>query len=156
MRRFKQQLPENEVRQILAEATSGVLSIVDIHGIPYGVPLNFVYDGEHSIYFHCATEGRKMECIHHSGRASFCVIGLDDVVPEEFTTYFRSVIAGGCISLVEDESLKIEALQMLCRKYSPDYDSKCEIARGLSRVVILRFDIETMCGKESIELTRER
>lgn len=156
MRRFKQQLPAEEVRQILAEATNGVLSLVDVDGTPYGVPLSFVYDGERTIYFHCACKGRKMECLQHCRQASFCVIALDSIRPEEFTTYFRSVIVGGNVSTVEDESEKIAALLTLCRKYSPDCDCEHEIERGLSHVAILRLDIETMCGKESVELTHER
>ena len=49
MRRFKQQLPEENAKAILAKATNGVLSLVDSEGVPYGVPINFAYDGKDSI-----------------------------------------------------------------------------------------------------------
>lgn len=156
MRRFKQQLPDTEVRQILLEATNGVLSLSDAEGTPYGVPMSFVYDGQQSIYFHCAREGRKMECVRCCDSASFCIVALDDVQPSRFTTYFRSVIADGRISVVENSDEVVEALRMLGSKYSPGMDSTHEIANALSHVAVLRFDIVSVTGKEAIELTRRR
>lgn len=156
MRRFKQQLPEPEVRQILSEATNGVLSLVGTDGRPYGVPLSFVYDGRGAIFFHCAREGRKIESLRHCRHASFCTVALDDVQPAEFTTYYRSVIAEGRISIIESRDEIIAALRMLGDKYSPAIDSTHEIARALDRVCVLRLDIETVSGKEAIELTRRR
>lgn len=156
MRRFKQQLPDTDVRQILLEATNGVLSLSDAEGTPYGVPMSFVYDGQQSIYFHCAREGRKMECVRCCDSASFCIVALDDVQPSRFTTYFRSVIADGRISVVENSDEVVEALRMLGSKYSPGMDSTHEIANALSHVAVLRFDIVSVTGKEAIELTRRR
>ena len=156
MRRFKQQMPDSEARQILTRATGGVLSLVDAQGKPYGVPMSFVYDGGQAIYFHCAREGRKMDCLRHCDRASFCVVAMDEVVPDEFTTYFRSVIAEGRVAAVEAHGEMVSALRMLCDKYSPGLDSTAEISSGLARVSVLRLDIETLCGKEAVELSRKR
>lgn len=53
MRRFKQQLSNDEALKILKNCKSGVLAVSGDDGYPYTVPLNFVYkDGK--IYFHCA------------------------------------------------------------------------------------------------------
>lgn len=156
MRRFKQQLPDAEARQILDSATNGVLSLVGDNGLPYGVPMSFVFDGAQAIYFHCACEGRKMDCVRHSRRASFCVVAMDEVHPEEFTTYYRSVIAEGRISVVEEHEAMIAALRMLSAKYSPGVDSTHEITGSLDRVAVMRLDVETLVGKEAVELTRRR
>lgn len=156
MRRFKQQLPDNEVRQIVAEASNGVLSLSGADGMPYGVPMSFVYDGRQSIYFHCAREGRKMDCVRHCDRASFCIVAQDDVQPAEFTTYYRSVIAEGRISVVESRDEIVAALRTLGQKYSPGIDSSREITNAIDHVAVLRLDIETMSGKVAIELTRRR
>lgn len=156
MRRSKQQLPDDEVRQILASATNGVLSLTGADGNPYGVPMSFVSDGRQTVYFHCAREGRKMDCVRHCDRASFCIVAMDDVQPHEFTTYYRSVIAEGRISVVDDRDEMVAALRMLAAKYSPGLESGPEIAGSLDRVAVLRFDIGTLCGKEAIELTRRR
>ena len=156
MRRFKQQIPDDEVRRILNDATSGVLSLTDAGGEPYGVPMSFVYDGAQTIYFHCARQGRKMDCLRRDGRASFCVVAQDDVQPEEFTTCYRSVIVGGRAAVVDSGDEIMSALRMLCGKYSPGLDCTDEIAKGIGRVAVVRLDIETMCGKEAVELTRRR
>ena len=157
MRRFRQQLPHAEAEKILTEATNGVLSLTDTDGRPYGVPMSFVYDaGRQAIYFHCAREGRKMDCVRQTGAASFCVVALDDVRPQEFTTYFRSAIVSGKVSVAESRDEMVSALRMLAAKYSPGMDSAPEISKSLDRVAVIRLDIESLTGKEAMELTRKR
>lgn len=54
MRRIRQQLPLEETKQILSEATSGVLSVIGDNGYPYGVPISYVYaDGKIFFTAHC-------------------------------------------------------------------------------------------------------
>ena len=43
MRRFKQQLPEEECVEILNAAYRGFLSVIGENGYPYTIPINFVY-----------------------------------------------------------------------------------------------------------------
>ena len=149
-------MPESETIDILRSASNCVLSLTDPEGGPYGVPLSFAFDGRGALYFHSAVAGRKIDCIRNDGRASVCVIAADDVRPEEFTTYFRSVIASGRISVVDDSDEVLKGLRLLCEKYSPGVDSAAEIASSLPRVAVLRLDIEVLSGKEAIELTRSR
>lgn len=157
MRRFRQQLPEADAIKILDEATDGVLSLTDADGQPYGVPMSFVWDGEGKhIYFHCAPAGRKIDCIAHDGRCSFCVVAQDIIKPEEFTTYFRSVIVQGRVSAVTEMEEMLFGLGLLSAKYSPGVDPEAEISRFIKNVLVLRLDIESITGKESIELVKER
>ena len=62
MRRFKQQLSEEECLEILKTAKRGVLAVLGDEGYPYAVPLDFVYE-DGKIYFHCAKEGHKLDAI---------------------------------------------------------------------------------------------
>lgn len=156
MRRFKQLLPEIDVKTILTKATNGVLSLIDQEEGLYGVPLSFAYDGEGHIYFHSALTGYKIDCISLDSRCSFCVVDQDLIVPEEFTSYFRSVIVKGNIHIVSDSEEIKKGLLLLCDKYSPGIDSDSEISKCLNHVIIMRLDIESMTGKEAIELVRER
>lgn len=156
MRRFKQQLPKEETKEILRKATNGVLCITDYDYRPYGVPMSFIYDGDDSIYFHCALSGRKIECIKHNPNACFTIIDQDEIHPEEFTTYFRSVIVEGLIKIIEDRKEMIEALRLLSTKYSPGIDCEPEIEKGIDRVLILKMEIDSITGKEAIELTVKR
>lgn len=156
MRRFKQLLAVEESKEILLEGTNGVLSLVDYDGEPYGVPLSYAYDGENSIYFHSAAKGYKLDCIAENERCSFCVVGQDKIIPEEFTSYFRSAIVKGFIHIVTEAEEIMKGLLLLCDKYSPGVDPEAEISGCLNRVVVLRLDIQSLTGKEAIELVRKR
>lgn len=155
MRRFKQLLSEQATKEILCNATNGVLSLVDSDGEPYGVPISYVYDGNKCIYFHSAVKGHKMECIAANGRCSFCVVGQDQIMPEEFTTYFRSVIVKGTIHVVTARDEMMKGLLLLCKKYSPGVNPDAEISKCIGHVSVLRLDIDGMTGKEAIELVRK-
>ena len=124
---------------------------------PYAVPISFVYD-DGKLYFHSALSGHKVDAIRHCDKASFCMIAQDDVIPEKYTTEFRSVIAFGRIHIIEDEEEKLAAARLLGNRYNPHQDEALqkEIESGLSRMLAIRFDIEHLTGKESIELTRRR
>ena len=157
MRRKRQQLSNEECVDILTRSTSGVLSLLGDGGYPYGVPVSYVYaDGK--ITIHSAVAGHKVDAVRNNAKCSFCVIEQDDVRPSEFTTYFRSVIAFGKITVVEDDNEKLSSLQMLGRRYSPKEEERLphEIEKSFGHVLVLRIDIEHMTGKEAIELVRAR
>ena len=156
MRRFKQQIPESDAKEILKKATNGVLCLTDYNDRPYGVPMSFIYDDDRSIYFHCALAGRKIECINHNSKVCFTIIDQDEIHPEEFTTYFRSVIVEGNINIIEERNEMITALRLLSVKYSPGIDCEPEIEKGIERVLILKLEIESITGKEAIELIKSR
>lgn len=157
MRRRRQQLGREECERILRKMTSGVLAVCGADGWPYAVPLSFVYD-DGMIYFHSAVKGHKLEVLAENPRASFCVVEKDDVVPEEFTTYFRSVIAFGTARIMTDDGEKLAALRLLADKYSPGDTRRREeeIAKGFGRLVMVAISVERMTGKEAIELVRAR
>ncbi len=152
MRRIRQLLPQEDAIKILREMSNGVLSLVDTDGEPYGVPISYAFDGDSRIYFHSAVTGHKISCIEAEPRCSFCVIAEDKIVPEKFTTYFKSVIVKGHIHIVTDPEETIKGLRLLCEKYSPGIDADDEIAQCLNRVKVLRLDIAGMTGKQAIEL----
>ena len=118
MRRKRQMLSEDDCKIILREGTSGVLALSGDDGYPYAVPLSYVYDGE-KIFFHCAKSGHKLDAIRRNPKASFCVIGQDKVVPEEYTTYYRSVIAFGTVRILEDDREKYDSVREIALKYAP-------------------------------------
>ena len=96
MRRKRQKLPKEECEKILNKATAGVLSVLGDDGYPYGVPMSFVY-AEGKLYFHSAIEGHKLDAIAKEDKCSFTIIDQDEIHPDEYTSYFRSVIAFGRI-----------------------------------------------------------
>lgn len=156
MRRSRQLLDEKTCVDILARNTSGVLSLTGDDGYPYGVPISYAYsDGR--LYFHSAREGHKISAIKHCDKASFTVIDKDEIVPAEYTTYFRSVIAFGRVRLLDNREEIINALRILAKKYSPDESEehlKKAIDNEISHVAVIELEIEHMTGKEAIELVR--
>ena len=153
MRRKRQQLSEAESIGILQKATSGTLALLGDNGYPYAVPISYVYH-EGKMYFHSALSGHKVDAIRQCDKASFCVIEQDDVQPKKYTTFFRSVIAFGRIHIIEDDKEKLAMARMLGNRYNPNNDESLqkEIEGGLSRMLMIRFDIEHLTGKEAIEL----
>lgn len=153
MRRFKQLLSEEESLEILCSATSGVLSLCGEDGMPYGVPLSHVYE-DGKLYFHSALNGHKVDLIRQNSNASFTVIAQDDIHPETYTTYFRSVITFGNIRIIDDDIEKKRILEVLGRRCNPNDDESLneELIKGFKRCLALEFTIERMTGKQSIEL----
>ena len=157
MRRKRQQLSEEESISILKKATAGTLALLGDDNYPYAVPISYVYaDGR--LYFHSALSGHKVDAIRKCDKASFCVIEQDDVQPKKYTTFFRSVIAFGRIHIIEDEQEKLKMARVLGNRYNPNDGESLqkELEQGLSRMLMIRFDIEHLTGKEAIELVRQR
>ena len=149
----RQILSEGRSIAILEKASSGVLALVGDEGYTYGVPMNYCYsDGK--LYFHAMKKGHKMDAIKKHNKVSFTVIETDRIVPEEFTSYFRSVIVFGEIRTEDDVNKKKEALAKLVEKYSPEFMEKgeAEINSQIDAVQILVLDVKHVSGKEAIEL----
>ena len=158
MRRSKQALSQQETTDILRRGSSGVLALAGDDGYPYAVPINYVYDGE-KIYFHCAKSGHKLDAIRKNAKASFCVIEQDLVVPEQYTSYYRSIIAFGHIQIITDEAKKRTAIEKLAIKYAPNDTAANRdqmITREWEPLCMLEMTIDKMTGKEAIELVRNR
>lgn len=155
MRRFKQQLSDEEAIAVLKRGKTGVLAVLGDEGYPYTVPINYVYAGG-CIYMHSAKRGHKIDAIRSCGKASFCVIDADDVVPQDYSTNFRSIVAFGQVRILDDEGEMRAALRKLGDKYNPGHDDalEAEIAHAFAHVAVIEFSIEHITGKQSKELAR--
>lgn len=158
MRRKNQLLSKEESIEILERGTSGVLALSGDDGYPYAVPISYVYDNN-KIYFHCAKTGHKIDAVNRCVKASFCVIGQDEIVPEKYTTCYKSVIAFGKIRILENENDIRSAIEKLAVKYHPtgtEEHRNLEITKSLDAMYIIELSVEHMTGKEAIELVRRR
>lgn len=156
MRRFKQQLTNEECVKILLSATSGVLSLCGDDMKPYGVPLSHVYDNG-KLYFHSALSGYKIDLIEQNCNVCFTVIAKDELHPEGYTTYFKSVIASGKIRIIENEEEKLKILEFLGRRCNANDEEGLteEIKKGFARCLALKMKIESLTGKQAIELVNK-
>ena len=158
MRLKRQLLSKEDTQKVLYQGTSGVLAVSGDDDYPYAVPLSYVYDG-HKIYFHGAKAGHKLDSIVKNPKASFCVIDKDQIVPDEYTTYFRSVIAFGQIRIIEGDLEKRAAMEKLAIKYAPEDTAANRddaISRGLKPLCMLEMKIDHITGKEAIGLVKEK
>ena len=151
MRRNKQALCQEECEQALRRATSGVLSLIS----PDGFPSYALVDGV--IVFHGALEGQKIDCIRRDNRASFCVIDADDVIPEKYTTAYRSVIVKGRIAIVTDEKQKHDLCIALAKRFYPDESAaEVEYTQFASRLCLMVLTPEQITGKMGLELMQRK
>lgn len=155
MRRFKQALNQDEIDQILRFNTAGVLALIDNNGYPYSVPLSYVYTNG-AIYFHSAKTGHKIDAIKNCQKASFCIIDKDDVKPEKYTTFYKSVIAFGKVEIVNDNVDTLFAIKELGEKYYPNHSTELqkEIEKSQTAFLIIKFNIKHITGKQGIEMVK--
>ena len=81
--------------------------------INYSIP---DYLNGDELYFHCAKIGHKLDSIKRNNKVSFCVIDKDEIIPEKFTTHYRSVIVFGKAKIVEYEKECKDILMTLVEK----------------------------------------
>ena len=158
MRRKKQMLSVDECIEILNKGTSGVLALLGDHNYPYAIPISYVYCNS-KLYFHSAKSGHKIDAINKCSKASFCVIDQDNIIPEEYTTYYRSVIAFGNIHIMENDMEIEKAIDSLANKYYPagnETERNAEIEKEWKLLCMIEFSIEHLSGKEAIELTKAK
>jgi len=119
MRRKDKMLTSEEMMEILKDAEYGIISTIGEDGWPYGVPVNFVYN-DNKIYFHAALTGHKLENISYCNKVSFCTVTDVELLPADFSTKFKSVIAFGEVSEVKEEE-KNDIYTLILEKFSKDF-----------------------------------
>lgn len=147
MRRKEKMLTNEELLDIMETAEYGILSTVGEDGWPYGVPVNFVYRDK-KIYFHAALVGQKLDNILHNNKASFCVVKDVELLPADFNTKFKSVIAFGHITEVPEDG-KHEIYKLIIEKFSKDFiPSGMEYVRTDGpKAKIFQIDVQHMTAK---------
>jgi len=149
MRRFNQQISDEECIRILKEQPRGVLSMLGDNGYPYGIPLDHWYsEVDNKLYFHCAKTGHKIDAVTTCDKVSYCVMDEGYRKDGEWALYIHSVVIFGRIRIVKDEEKKREICTNLVRKFTDDeaYLQR-ELTNAFPRVSCLELTIEHMSGK---------
>ncbi len=139
------------VQAVCNAAEYMVLSMVD-GGVPYTVPLNFVLLGD-SLYFHCATEGRKLDVLAANPAVSACIVGRADLlVPENgapcnYSMRYESVILSGTASVVTEPAEQRTALAALVARYGGNGAALEE--RAAASVRMVRIAVTAVSGKHA-------
>lgn len=152
MRRKAQELAAAENEAILKRHGEGVLAVCGDGGYPYAVPVNYVYDGGR-IIIHGAKEGHKIESIRKNDKVSFCVIDEDKVVPEEYSTAYRSVIVFGRASVLEGQIPQMPPMETLLDTLASHFvpfpkEARMDyIRQGMPQTALIVITPEHITGK---------
>jgi hypothetical protein len=149
MRRKERQMSQEAAIELLIRGEYGVLSSVDEEGQPYGVPVNYTFDGGQTIIFHCAKQGHKLDNLKANPKVCFTVVGDTQVLDWKFTTAYESVIVFGVASeVVGDE--KYQGLRLLMLKYSPGFEDNFnkDIEKAMIPTQVMKIQVKQLTGKE--------
>lgn len=147
LRRKDRKINDVTTMEILKDCEYGFLSTLGENGYPYGVPVSYVYINN-AIYFHSATEGQKLDNISNNNKVSFSVVGQTGVLPDKFSTQYKSVIVfGEAVEVFDDE--KDTALLEIINKYSQDFleEGKRYIKNSKAKTKVIKIDIKHISGK---------
>ncbi len=117
---------------------------------PYIVPLCFGYK-DHTLYFHCAPEGRKMEILRKNNQVCFEFDIDQELVKDDqackFDMKYRSVIGFGRASVVEDPESKRKALAAIMEHYTGKSYAFPE--ETLKKTAVVKIEVESLSGKKA-------
>lgn len=120
---------------------------------PYIVPLSFgteMTDGRLSVYFHCAPEGRKTECVRRDPHV--CVeadrfFGTEQTA-HGITARYESFIGFGICEFLQSKEDKIRGLRTLTKRYGYS-DYPIENCADTAHSLIGKITFEHISGKRN-------
>ena len=148
MRRYKNQITEEECKAILKTEWRGVLSVHGEDGYPYALPIDFMYDETSGkILFHCAKEGHKIDALKKDNRVSFCVYDKGNS-EGDWSLHFKSVIVFGKIRFIDDEDETYCSAEKFGAKFFPTHEElDTELNSAVRRVQMLELTPDCITGK---------
>lgn len=156
MRRVDRQQDLAFSLDLIDRCPHGVVALNTGEDTPYCLPLSFVRK-DNTLYFHCATEGRKVDLLRKNPRVCLTFVGGDEpafLSPAMYTTYFQSVIVTGTAQQVTDREEQVEALRLLCEKLLPDHMGaafEAAISASLEATAVWRIQMDQITGKAKLK-----
>lgn len=147
LRRKDRTLDHTSALSLLNTCEYGILSTLDEKNQPYGVPVNYAVIDD-TIFIHSAPEGHKLDNIRTNDKVSFCVVGETELLSDQFSIKYKSVIVFGKASIIDDKNKK-SALISLVAKYSPDHMDAAGkyIDKLIDETVVIQISIDHVTGK---------
>ena len=146
-RKDKEITDRSSIDSIIKETKICHLALSD-DGKPYVVPMCFGYDGQ-NIYLHSAQEGKKIDILKKNN--SVCVEFdtscelVESPSPCAWSMKYKSSIAFGEASFVEDSQEKMKALKFIMQHYT-DKEFQFPI-QAVEKVAIIKVKIDSISGK---------
>ena len=154
MRRADREMDAAFALEVFDKAPYITVSFTRPDGTPYGVPLSLARIDEKTFYFHCATTGKKIECIKACPIVALSAVTrcTPTIGPKDgsFTLQYKSAMAVGRAEIVMEQQEKIEGLRAICQRFLPHNMNAFDmaIARSLSRTAVVKITLsESPTGK---------
>lgn len=149
MRLKNREIPREDALRAADESLWAILSMIDPSGMPYSTPISIARDGE-TIYFHCATEGYKLECMRAHPEVCLSCVSDAESVAGALTMAYCSATVRGTAQEVLDVKEKVHALVLISEKFDPAsihrmHDS---IERNVGHTGIWKIIISNITGKQ--------
>ena len=146
------QLSPGKMNELLTKSLTGTLSTACADGLPYGVPVHFVYWND-AIYFHGLPAGQKLNNLKENPHVCFTVYEMDGFLldpqgkPCDTNTAYTSVVVQGMAQVISDSAEKKSVLDAIIRKYTPQLSGKEIPANMLNGTAVVKISIAEMTGK---------
>lgn len=161
-----------EAEAVLGTALVGTLGLVDADGTPYVVPLNFAYIPEAEyrekfttamkvpgaigrIVFHCALEGRKLDCLGHQPRVCFNAytevrMALTGDRACDCSCRYESATCNGYARIVGDPAEKTALLTALTARYM-GHDPAPPGDERTRKTCVVEIAVTELSGKRNVD-----
>lgn len=149
LRRTDRAVSLEEARRFADLSPYATLVTATPDGLPYGVPVSPVIEGD-VVWFHAARGvGRKYDNLTRNPRAALVFVA--EAVPDEpaFSMNYKSAILEGVVTRVEDETERLHALWLISERWAGNapLDARRRMLAGSDAVDVWRLDVESFSGK---------
>ena len=149
MRRKECERDEAFAWEVLKNSVYSTVSMVHPDGTPYATPVNIVGDEVYkTLYFHCAGAGERWEILKDGALVCVTVVSNATLIPNGFTTDYRSAMFKGRAEVVTDEGEKIKAMLLLCTAVAPKAMGRFDEAMAHCPAKVIKIVPEVITGKE--------
>lgn len=144
MRRKDREMDVVFAWDVFDRADHAVLALAE----SYAIPVSPARLGQ-TIYIHCAPVGEKLDKLDKDNKVSLVSVGNVAPTVQDFSTEYESAIFKGTLEMVEDEAEKRQALEQICRRYTPylmaQFDTYLE--RSFHRTAVLKMTVTEVTAK---------
>ncbi len=150
MRRLDKEITDKSiVQEILEKSTTCTIALFDTE-YPYVVTMNYGYH-DNSLFFHCATKGKKLDLLQKNNKVSFKIIQSHKLIKKEvscdWTTSYRSIMGTGKIEIITNTEAKINGLDILMKQHGRNENTYTK--KAVKKIVILKLNINSLSAKQS-------
>ena len=157
MRRSDREVSEIEAIETIIKKADVCRIALAVDNIPYIVTMNFGYRSApgQSLFFHCASEGRKLEMVRKNKYVCFEMdiehqiyvrLEKDGRKGCNWGMKYSSVVGYGNISVITEKEQKKSGLDLIMRHYG-DEDEYIYDEKVFENTTVLRLDITEITGK---------